>query len=71
MSYLWVPTPEAHAHIYPMDPDRCCHDVCLTPSVQPTTGEKHYPVFTLEQMHQFAREAIVNHLAYLDQGEFE
>lgn len=71
MSFLWMPLPTPHTHIYPMDPDTCHHEVCLTPSTQPTTGEKHYPVFTAEQMEAHARDAILHHLAYLEQGEFE
>jgi hypothetical protein len=77
MSYLWVPPPTPYAHVR-ITPDAHLHiaeadgtlAVKLLETGQ-TTADGRVPVFTLEQMHQFAREAIDNHLAYLEQGEFE
>lgn len=53
------PLPEPYSNIYPADEEECCHFICYTPGTQPGGGRpNHQPVFTADQMRQYAEAAI-------------
>jgi len=51
-----LPTP--YAHIYPLDESLCAYPACFTPSTQPSTGPRHQPVFTEDQVRAYASTEI-------------